>query len=144
MVALFLRNFSTFKMILQFFTAISRSGVSGFAEYVSEYFEFQSYCDEVNCKNSTCNLPMCERKCANFEFEYDGVVGLNSMKRVFEKMKDDVQRELGSKSDQHGILIKEKLIGPNEELEDRNILLVDRNGDGRLNPKGIYFYLQCF
>ena len=87
---------------------------------------------------------MCERKCANFEFEYDGVVGLNSMKRMFEKMKDDVQRELGAISDQHGILIKEKLIGPNEELEDRNILLVDRNGDGRLNPKGIFFYLQCF
>ena len=86
---------------------------------------------------------MCERKCANFEFEYDGVVGLNSMKRIFDKMKDDVQRELGAVSDQHGILIKEKLIGPDEELEDRNILLVDRNGDGRLSPKGIYLYLQC-
>ena len=82
---------------------------------------------------------MCERKCANFEFEYDGVVGLNSMKRIFDKMKDDVQRELGAVSDQHGILIKEKLIGSDETCEDENILLVDRNGDGRLDHKGIFF-----
>ena len=82
---------------------------------------------------------MCERKCANFEFEYDGVIGLNSMRLTFKKMKEDVQRVLGNVSNQHGILIKEKLIGSDEKCEDRNILLVDRNGDGRLSPKGIYF-----
>ena len=86
---------------------------------------------------------MCERKCANFEFEYDGVIGLNSMRLTFKKMKEDVQRVLGNVSNQHGILIKEKLIGSDEKCEDRNILLVDRNGDGRLDPKGIYFYHPC-
>ena len=82
---------------------------------------------------------MCERKCANFEFEYDGVIGLNSMKLKFKKMKEDVQRVLGNVSNQHGILIKEKLIGSDDKCEDRNILLVDRNGDGRLDHKGLFF-----
>ena len=82
---------------------------------------------------------MCERKCANFKFEYDGVIGLNSMKLTFKKMKEDIHRVLGNAFNQHGILIKEKLIGSDEKYEDRNILLVDRNGDGRLDHKGIFF-----
>ena len=84
---------------------------------------------------------MCERKCASFQFAYDGVIGLSSMKLTFKKMKEDVQRVLGNVSNQHGILIKEKLIGSDETYEDENILLVDRNGDGRLDHKGIFHFV---